>query len=211
MNQISRQTRQARRPKRNLWKKVVASWAIVGAVALAAGVGIGIVVAGKAAAENMVAYGVPTGYRTETFAVMNVPLDVNLQKHVYAVSKEYGVDYTLLMAIMQQESQFDVYARSDAGDFGLMQINRINHPALSVTLGIHDFLDPYDNVRAGAYMLRDLFDKYQDTNKVLMAYQMGEAGAAACWEQGITESQYSRSVLRIQRELISQQQRGTLA
>lgn len=211
MNQISRQTRQHRRPKRNLWKKVVASWAIIGAVALAGGVAVGLMIGGRAAAENMVAYGAPTGYRAEVFTAMNVPLDIHLQKEIYAISKQYGIDYTLLMAIIQQESRFDVYAKSDAGDWGLMQINHINHANLSVTLGIHDFLNPYDNVRAGAYMLRDLFDKYGDVHKVLMAYQMGETGAAACWEQGITESQYSRSVLRIQRELISQQQRGQMA
>ena len=205
MNQISRRTRQYRRPRRSIWKKIVASWAIVAAVALAGGIAVGVMIAGKAAAENMVAYGAPTGYKTEMFTAMNVPLDVSLQKEIYAVSKQYGIDYTLLLAVMQQESQFDVYAKSDAGDYGLMQINRINHRNLSVVLGIHDFMDPASNVRAGAYMLRDLFDKYGDVHKVLMAYQMGESGAAACWEQGITESQYSRAVLRIQRELISQQ------
>ena len=205
MNQISRRTRQCRRPRRSIWKKVVASWAIVAAVALAGGIAVGVMIAGKAAAENMVAYGVPTGYKTEMFTAMNVPLDVSLQKEIYAVSKQYGIDYTLLLAVMQQESQFDVYAKSDTGDYGLMQINRINHRNLSVVLGIHDFMDPASNVRAGAYMLRDLFDKYGDVHKVLMAYQMGESGAAACWGQGITESQYSRAVLRIQRELISQQ------
>ena len=205
MNQISRRTRQCRRPRRSIWKKVVASWAVVAAVALAGGIAVGVMIAGKAAAENMVAYGAPTGYKTEMFTAMNVPLDVSLQKEIYAVSKQYGIDYTLLLAVMQQESQFDVHAKSDAGDYGLMQINRINHRNLSVVLGIHDFMDPASNVRAGAYMLRDLFDKYHDVHKVLMAYQMGETGAAACWEQGIVESQYSRAVLRIQRELISQQ------
>lgn len=203
MNQIARQTRQHRRPKKNLWRRIVTSWAVVGAVALAVGIGAGMTIAGGHS-ETLVAYGAPVGYRSETFVAMRtVPMDVNLQKQVYETAKEYGLDWTLLMAVIQQESQFDIHAKSDGGDFGLMQINRINHPALSVTLGIHDFLDPRDNVRAGAYMLRDLFDKYGDTNKVLMAYQMGETGAAACWAQGITESQYSRAVLRIQRELIS--------
>ena len=203
MNQISRQTRQHRRPKKNLWRRIVTSWVVIGAVALAVGIGAGMTIAGGHS-ETLVAYGAPVGYQSETFVAMRtVPMDVNLQKQVYETAKEYGLDWTLLMAVIQQESQFDIHAKSDGGDFGLMQINRINHPALSVTLGIHDFLDPKDNVRAGAYMLRDLFDKYGDTNKVLMAYQMGETGAAACWAQGITESQYSRAVLRIQRELIS--------
>lgn len=207
MNKTERQTRQIRRPRKNIWKRIVASWAIIGAVALAVGVAAGIMIGGRAAAESVVAYGVPAGYRTETFTAMNVPLNVQLQKETYAISKQYGIEWTLLMAIMQQESQFDIYAKSDAGDFGLMQINRINHRNLSVTLGIHDFLDPVSNVRAGAYMLRDLYDKYGDTNKVLMCYHMGETAAAEAWEAGVTETGYTRSVLRIQRELISQSHR----
>ena len=172
--------------------------AVLMAAVFLVGIGVGIGLSGHSTAQN--------NFQDLGFVAMRtVPMDVNLQKHVYETARQYGLDWTLLMAVIQQESQFDIYAKSDAGDFGLMQINRINHPTLSVTLGIHDFMDPYDNVRAGAYMLRDLFDKYGDVNKVLMAYHMGESGAASLWEQGIYETGYSRSVLRIRQELLANQ------
>ena len=204
MNQVSRQTRQRRRaPKKNVFKRVVLSWAVVGALALGIGIGAGMTIAGGHS-ETPVAYGAPTGWTQREFAMMKtVPLDADFQRYVYETAKEYGLDWTLLMAVMQQESQFDIHAKSEGGDFGLMQINRINHANLSVVLGVHDFMDPQSNVRAGAYMLRELFDKYGDTHRVLMCYHMGETAAAEAWKAGVTETGYTRSVLRIQRELIS--------
>lgn len=184
------------RKRRNTFRNVVLSWAVLGAVTFTAGIGVGIGIAGNATAERPV-----YGQMEREFVAMNVPMDVNLQKHVYDMAKVYHLDYSFLMAVIKQESEFETYAVSDAGDYGLMQINQINHPSLSVTLGIHDFLDPYSNIRAGAYMLAELFDKYHDPHKVLMCYQMGETGAAEAWEAGITETGYSRSVLRVQREL----------
>ena len=43
-------------------------------------------------------------------------------------------------------------------------------------------------------MLYQLFQKYQTPEKVLMAYNMGEHGAAALWERGIFETAYTRAI-----------------
>lgn len=182
-------------------RNIMCSIAIVGAMAFGAGVGTGIVMnAPTAQAEDA------SGF----VAMRTVPMDVNLQKHVYDVAEEYGLDWTLLMAVIQKESHFNPYAVSATSDYGLMQINHINHGWLSVETGVNDFLDPYQNVRAGAYMLKQLFDKYQDPHMALMAYNMGEGGAAWCWEQGVYTSQYSREVINIQREL-KRANRGMMA
>ncbi len=207
MNQIERQMRR-QRPKNRIWHNVVRSWIILGTVTFLVGTAAGVALSGQTQATEAPVVVAQNNFQNPEFVVMRtVPLSVELQKHVFNVSREYGLDWSLVMAVIQQESRYDVYAQSAGGDFGLMQINEINHPELSIRLGIHDFLDPKENVRAGCYMLRDLFEKYGDAHKVLMAYHMGESGAAACWEQGITESQYSRSVLRIQEELLALQQR----
>ena len=182
-------------------RNIMCSIAIVGAMAFGAGVGTGIVMnAPTAQAEEA------SGF----VAMRTVPMDTNLQKHVYDVANEYGLDWTLLMAVIQKESRFDPYAVSATSDYGLMQINHINHGWLSVETGVNDFLDPYQNVRAGAYMLKQLFDKYQDPHMALMAYNMGEGGASWCWEQGVYTSQYSREVINIQREL-KRANRGMMA
>ncbi len=178
--------------KRRLNRK---AWLLIGALAFMTGVGAGIGLAGHGAANA-------DNFQKSEFVVMKtVPMDVALQKDVHAIANEYGLDWTLLMAIIQKESRFDAQAVSPGGDYGLMQINAVNHSRLSIEVGVHDFLDPRENVRAGAYMLKQLLDRYQDIHLALMAYNMGEYGASQMWEQGIYTSAYSREVINIQREL----------
>lgn len=55
----------------------------------------------------------------------------------------------------------------------------------------YGFTDPYQNIRAGVFVLRKLFERYQDTNMVLMAYNMGEDGADRLWEKGIYSTDYT--------------------
>lgn len=195
MNQVSRQTRQRRRaPKKNVFKRIVLSWAVVGALALGIGIGAGAMMASRAQAEDI-------STQPQFVAMRTVPMGVDLQKYVYQVAEEYDLDWTLLMAVIQKESRYDAYAVSGSGDYGLMQINHVNHAQLSVETGVHDFLDPKENVRAGAYMLSQLISRYQDVHMALMAYNMGETGAAEWWNQGVYTSAYSREVIAIQREL----------
>lgn len=168
--------------------------AVLVTLAFLAGIGAGIALSGHGNATE--------GFQTTEFVAMKtVPMDVELQKHVYQVAEEYGIDWTLLMAVIQKESRFDPYAVSATGDYGLMQINHINHGWLSVEVGTNDFLDPRENVRAGAYMLSQLLSRYQDVHMALMAYNMGEGGASDWWNQGVYTSAYSREVVAIQREL----------
>lgn len=212
MNQIERQTRIAKSNDR-IWKNVLKSWVIVGTAAFLMGVAAGVDVAGhtraaedvllvKAQAAEPIWTPAPevkpkfVAIRQET-----VPLSPEFQKYVHDVAAENGVDFTLVLAVMAQESRFDSSAVSRTGDVGLMQINGINHPRLSAALGITDFSDPYQNVRAGVYMLRELTQKYYEPSRVLMAYHMGESAASSAWSQGIYETGYTRSVLRHQREI----------
>ena len=56
-------------------------------------------------------------------------------------------------------------------------------------------MDPYDNVNMGIEMLSDLAEKYSDVESILMAYNLGEAGAVNLWNQGIYSTDYTRKVL----------------
>lgn len=115
------------------------------------------------------------------------PLDCKMpeeqQEFTYYLCTGYNIDFTLVMALIQNESSFDPAVISKTNDYGYMQINQINHQWLTDTLGVTDFTDPYQNIRAGVFVLRKLFERYQDTNMVLMAYNMGEDGAARLWER----------------------------
>ena len=134
------------------------------------------------------------------FTPLDVPLDVVVQEFTYYLCEGYNIDFTLVMAMMQHESNFKVDVVSKTDDYGLMQINRCNHAELTEILGVTDYLDPYQNIRAGCYTVRKLFEKYQEPNMVLMAYNMGENGASRLWERGIYNTKYTDSILAIQKQ-----------
>lgn len=129
------------------------------------------------------------------YVVLHNGLDENVQKFIYYLSYSCNIDYAFVMGVIQAESDFQSDAISNKGDFGLMQINTVNHEWLTSKFGFTDYLDPYQNVSAGIYILRELFEKYEDPSKVLMAYNMGETGAKKLWDKGIFETGYSVSVL----------------
>lgn len=143
------------------------------------------------------------------FVPLDVPMDEDLQEFTYYLSTGYNIDFTLVMAMIQQESGFQADSISSTGDYGLMQINKVNHPYITETLGINDFLEPYNNIRSGLFILRKLFEKYETPEKVLMAYNMGETGASRLWEQGIFETNYSKSVLEYQQQFIQELERSS--
>lgn len=129
------------------------------------------------------------------FIPLDVPMDEEMQKFIYCLSHGYNIDFSFVMALISHESNFTSNASSDTGDHGLMQINEINHEWLSKELGVTDFNDPCQNARCGMFILRKLFEKYEDPTKVLMAYNMGETGASRLWEQGVFETNYSRTIM----------------
>lgn len=136
------------------------------------------------------------------------PLDCKMpeeqQEFTYYLCTGYNLDFTLVMALIQNESSFDPSVVSATHDYGYMQINEMNHQWLTDTLGVTDFTDPYQNIRAGVFVLRKLFERYQDTNMVLMAYNMGEDAAARLWENGIYSTDYTEKILNYQMQFSEQ-------
>jgi hypothetical protein len=130
------------------------------------------------------------------FTPIDCALSEEVQEFTFYLCEGYYIDFPFAMAVMFCESSFRADIVSGTNDSGLMQINVKNHKWLSERLGLDDIIDPYQNIRAGLYILRGLFEKYDDPAKVLMAYNMGEYGASVLWEQGITETTYSRKVLQ---------------
>lgn len=141
------------------------------------------------------------------FEPLDCPMDRETQEFTYYLTEGYGIDFTLVMAIIENESYFDPEVISETEDYGLMQINKINHEWFGEHLGITDFLDAKQNIRAGVYVLRKLFEKYSDVNMVLMAYNMGEEGAKRLWNDGIYNTRYTDRVLGFQQEFIQQKEK----
>lgn len=137
----------------------------------------------------------PAEQEEEGPEIYNIPLDDTLQRHTYNLCVDYEIEeyYPLVLAVMWRESEFVPTLISKTNDYGLMQINKINHKWLSDKLGITDFLDEEQNIHAGVFMLSLYLHKYEDIDKALMAYNMGENGAKKRWDAGIYSTNYTRT------------------
>ena len=61
-----------------------------------------------------------------------------------------------------------------------------------------DMLNPYQNVYCGITIISSYIEKYEgDYGKALMAYNMGDYGARKAWNDGITSTKYSTSILEL--------------
>ncbi len=88
-------------------------------------------------------------------------------------SQRYGVDFSLLKAIIRAESSFNPVAVSRKGARGLMQIMPENFNSLE----IRDPFDPRQNIMGGARYFRTLLDRYQ--GKVALTLAAYNAGPTA--------------------------------
>lgn len=100
--------------------------------------------------------------------------------------KEYDVPPHLIAAVIKTESSFDPKAESRAGAKGLMQMMPVTFEWLTGEEHLGEFLpqnklfDPEINIRYGTYYLRYLYDKFQNWDTTLAAYNGGE-GNVASW------------------------------
>lgn len=92
-------------------------------------------------------------------------------------SSDYGLDSSLIAAVIFEESKFDPAVRSKAGAVGLMQVMPQTGRWVAAKKGRRfeekDLLDPDINVDFGSWYLRYLKDKYRDEDLALAAYNGG--------------------------------------
>lgn len=107
---------------------------------------------------------------------------------------EYGVPYALGLAMAEVETRFDPDAVSAGGDYGLMQINPVNHGwLLDAGFDVHTH---EGNIAAGIYIISGHLTQYNgDKAMALMAYNCGPTGAKKLWDAGVYETDYTRKVL----------------
>jgi soluble lytic murein transglycosylase-like protein len=73
----------------------------------------------------------------------------------YREGQRVGLDPLLIVAVIAVESRFNPIAESDAGAQGLMQVIPGYHKDRFEAAGIDSVLDPHDNIRLGAQILKD--------------------------------------------------------
>lgn len=121
----------------------------------------------------------------DTYLRDDIPLDYDLQCKLYGACLEFGIEYPLALAVIEQETNFRNVAGDNGASVGYMQIQRRWWSELMADIGAEDLTDPEDNFRTGCAILRQLLDKYESTEDALSAYNTGRPGS----------TRYSRSVL----------------
>ena len=146
---------------------------------------------------------IPTTSEVETSAptepekfYYDCPLDHDLQDYIRELCIENDVPMDLVIAMISVESSFRPNVVSGTSDYGLMQINKINHEWLSEEYNITDFLDPYQNVFCGITIIAEHLEKTDgDIALALMRYNCGATGAKRLWDKGIYSTSYTEKIL----------------
>lgn len=118
----------------------------------------------------------------------------------------HRLEPSLVLAVIVVESEGNEKAVSKRGAHGLMQLM----PRTARALGVTDIKDPEQNILAGARYLRELEDDYGYATEaeLLVAYNMGPAGAKRWLVRGDAEDHsYAEKVLYV-KSLIDERERA---
>src|SRR5688572_22327918 len=103
-----------------------------------------------------------------------MPAQESIQKYatiIQTAAKAYGVDASLVHAVISAESAYDQYAVSRTGAMGLMQLM----PDTARRYGVQNMMDPSENIHGGVRYLRDLLALFKGrVDLAVAAYNAGE-------------------------------------
>ena len=111
--------------------------------------------------------------------IENFIYPTSYSNYVEKYSKEYGVDKTLVFAVIKCESSFDENAVSSVGALGLMQMTPETFEWVQtkldgkVTYSDDDLYTPEINIKYATYLLSLHLEEFKDTKTALAAYHAG--------------------------------------
>lgn len=125
----------------------------------------------------------------------DVPLEKDLQDHIFDTCESYSVDPAIVVAMIERESTFRAGVIGDNNrSFGLMQIQPKWHMERMKKLGMYELLDPYQNIVVGVDFIHELLGYGKGTTWALMAYNGGPSYANKMRESGQV-SDYAKDII----------------
>ena len=150
---------------------------------------------------------ISTPAHAETKKLYDIPLEGSLQYYVVDACDRNDISPELVFAVMEVESCFVIDITDSTNRYiGLMQIHKSSHKELQQKLDCPNLYDPEDNITVGCGILKELFQKYHDVDKVLMAYNGGEDYMLQLTKKGIYSTPYTRKVLKAQERMYEYKQ-----
>lgn len=112
-----------------------------------------------------------------------LPMPREHQEYLYNLCKERNLDYLKTLAVLKHESQFDVNSVNAGGDYGYMQVNKVNHKDLTSKLKTPNKpLDAYVNMNWGTHLLKEAYSYWE--NKGLSGINLEES-ALSTYNKGL--------------------------
>lgn len=114
----------------------------------------------------------------EAIEFFAVPIDHDIQAFVIRSCEDLNIDPAVIIAMIDQESDFREDCVGDNGDaVGLMQIQQKWHQERMDKLGVTDLMNPLQNVAVGIDYLAELIDKGNGLEWAVAAFNAGATGA----------------------------------
>ncbi len=124
---------------------------------------------------------------------------VELQQFTYVICGNYGVDYELILAMIEVESSYRNDAESTCGAVGYMQVIEKWHKGRMERLNVEDLSNPYSNIMVGVDYMAELLENYPE-EIALGIYNMGYK-AVDFWNDGKIITEYAETVLSRRMEI----------
>lgn len=118
-------------------------------------------------------------YRTD------IPLTYLEQDFLHTAADEFGVDYYIMVALIEKETNFRNITGDGGSSTGYCQIQERWWSDLMEEIGAEDLTQPYDNFRTAAAILSRHLERYGTMRDALTAYNAGKPG----------RSQYASDIL----------------
>ena len=110
---------------------------------------------------------------------------------VVKAEQEHGLPALLVLALIEQESQFRPKARGPGGSLGLMQLMPASARELAARhdiawRGSRSLHDPVTNVRLGILYLAEMRAAFESTDLAMAAYNIGPGAVQKRLDQGLS-------------------------